>query len=93
MAEILGGRVGFSREGGGDGGESVIIEGSGLGLGAKKREITCCFCFPIPAREGAGSDVPSGSFSVENERTDGLLARSPHCNWKIRQLLSPPLLP
>lgn len=43
MAEILGGGVGgFGRE---EGDKSVSDEV--LDLGAKKREITCCFCFPM----------------------------------------------
>ncbi|MFS7936768.1 hypothetical protein Hanom_Chr05g00419621 [Helianthus anomalus] len=37
VAEILG-----DVDGGGDGGGE-----EGLGFGAKKREMTCCFCFPI----------------------------------------------
>lgn len=37
VAEILGMGVGEEEE----------EEGGVLGLGAKKREITCCFCFPI----------------------------------------------
>lgn len=29
-----------------EGGEAVVDEGV-LGFGAKKREMTCCFCFPM----------------------------------------------
>lgn len=29
--------------------EGVVPEAEVLDLGAKKREITCCFCFPIAA--------------------------------------------
>lgn len=52
VAVILGGGVGGSLgfDGGDEGGneEEEGDEGSGvLGLGAKKREITCCFCFPM----------------------------------------------
>lgn len=45
VAVILGGGVGgFGSNGDSDG----EVEGEGsLGLGAKKREITCCFCFPM----------------------------------------------
>lgn len=46
VAEIFGvGGFGRGEDGGGEG-ESVVDEG-GLGLGAKKREMTCCFCFPM----------------------------------------------
>lgn len=42
VAEILGGGVGgFGRE------EDESFADGVLDLGAKKREITCCFCFPI----------------------------------------------
>lgn len=33
-----------------------------LGLGAKKREITCCFCFPMAT---APSKLPAGVCGVE----------------------------
>lgn len=53
VAEILGGGVdGFGREGCGteekqeEEGEGEAFEGV-LVLGAKKRDITCCFCLPI----------------------------------------------
>lgn len=60
VAEILGDGVGgFGREGFG-----VEEEGEGeegfdgvLDLGAKKREITCCFCLPITAVEVAVVEV------------------------------------
>lgn len=44
VAEILGLEIGDEEDGGAVGGvdESLI-----LGLGAKKREITCCFCLPM----------------------------------------------
>ena len=53
VAEILGGGVGgFRREGSASGfeeeeGEEVEGFNGVLDLGAKKREITCCFCLPI----------------------------------------------
>ena len=53
VAEILGGGVGgFRREGFASGfeeeeGEEVEGFNGVLDLGAKKREITCCFCLPI----------------------------------------------
>jgi hypothetical protein len=30
-----------------EGGGGSVVGGGGLGLGAKKREMTCCFCLPI----------------------------------------------
>lgn len=59
VAEILGGGVGgFGREDEGigvfDGDEEEEVVGV-LGLGAKKREMTCCFCFPMVA---VALDVP-----------------------------------
>lgn len=46
MAEILGGGIGgFGREEG-EGEDDSAADGV-LGLGAKKREMTCCFCFPM----------------------------------------------
>lgn len=52
VAVILGGGVDEFRRGdcdggGDDGGEVEDGEEDGLGLGAKKREIACCFCFPM----------------------------------------------
>ena len=51
VVEILGGGVsGFGREDGdGDGDDGIEDEDDegALDLGAKKREITCCFCFPM----------------------------------------------
>lgn len=52
VAEILGGGVGgFRREGSAfafeEEGEEVEGFNGVLDLGAKKREITCCFCLPI----------------------------------------------
>lgn len=52
VAEILGGGVdefgrGDCDGGGDDGGEVDVVEEDGFGLGAKKREIACCFCFPM----------------------------------------------
>lgn len=57
VAEILGGGVAeFSREGGG----LEDCEGEdGLGLGAKKREMTCCFCFPMEEESVSGPIKPS----------------------------------
>ena len=48
VAEILGGGVGgFRREGSASAFEEVEGFNGVLDLGAKKREITCCFCLPI----------------------------------------------
>lgn len=49
VAEILGGGVGgFRREGSASAFEEEVEGFNGvLDLGAKKREITCCFCLPI----------------------------------------------
>jgi hypothetical protein len=45
VAEILGVEgVGRGEE---EGGGGSVVGGGGLGLGAKKREMTCCFCLPI----------------------------------------------
>ena len=61
VAEILGGGVGvFGREEGGDDddddeGFGAVACGVGvLGLGAKKRDMTCCFCFPMAVAFGVG---------------------------------------
>ena len=63
VAEILGGGVdGFGREEGNDEEDEVLGEvdddDGALGLGAKKRDMTCCFSFPMvavsdPLRSGA----------------------------------------
>lgn len=45
-------------------GESVVDEG-GLGFGAKKREITCCFCFPMFVVVAGDSPVVVGVLSYE----------------------------
>lgn len=51
VVEIFGGGVGGfgSEDGDGDGDDGIEDEDDegALDLGAKKREITCCFCFPI----------------------------------------------
>jgi hypothetical protein len=46
VAEILG-VEGVGREGEEAGGGGSVVGGGGFGLGAKKREMTCCFCLPI----------------------------------------------
>ena len=57
VAEILWGGVG------GFGSEDCDGEGEGVsGLGAKKREMTCCFCFPMQNDDGGGGGPWFGSF-------------------------------
>lgn len=55
VVAILGGGVA-------GGGFEGCAGAEGLGLGAKKREITCCFCFPIAAAAdcGGGSVIFDG---------------------------------